>query len=112
MLITKKVSMIRKYYNHKLQTNLWNREEEPHNNHETPGRQATSSLFPIEVIAKLEYTKKHRTITKSHNGSNQKRINYRTTTLERTATKATGELKCILLVPNLCPRFCCGRAVA
>ena len=24
---------------HKLQTNPWHREEEPHNNHETPGRQ-------------------------------------------------------------------------
>ena len=29
--------MIRKYHNHKLQTNLWHHEEEPHNNHETPG---------------------------------------------------------------------------
>ena len=53
------VSTIRKYHNHKLQTNLWHREEEPHNNHETPGRQtskATSSLFPIKMIAKLEWT--------------------------------------------------------
>ena len=32
------VSMIRKHNNHKLQTNLWHREEEPHINHETPGR--------------------------------------------------------------------------
>ena len=32
--------MIRKYHNHKLQTN---REEEPHNNHETPGRQTKQS---------------------------------------------------------------------
>ena len=30
------VSMIRKYHNHKLQKNPWHREEEPHNNHETP----------------------------------------------------------------------------
>ena len=29
--------MIRKYHDHKLQTNPWHREEEPHNNHETPG---------------------------------------------------------------------------
>ena len=29
--------MIRKNHNHKLKTNLWHREEEPHNNHETPG---------------------------------------------------------------------------
>ena len=50
--------MIRIYHNHKLQTNLWQREEEPRNNHETPGRQskATSSLFPIKMIAKLEWT--------------------------------------------------------
>ena len=31
--------MIRKYHNHKLQTTPWHREEEPHNNHETSGRQ-------------------------------------------------------------------------
>ena len=53
--------MIRKYHNHKLQTNLWYREEEPHNNHETPGRpdkqrKAIGSFFPIEMIAKLEWT--------------------------------------------------------
>ena len=51
--------MIRKYHNHKLQTNPWHREEEPHNNHETPGRQtkqskATSSRFL--VIDKIEWT--------------------------------------------------------
>ena len=31
--------MIRKYLNHKLQTNPWQREEEQHNHHETPGRE-------------------------------------------------------------------------
>ena len=35
-------------------------EEEPHNNHETPGRQIKQrnqlSLFPIKMIAKLEWT--------------------------------------------------------
>ena len=43
--------MIRKYHNHKLQANLWHCEEDPHNNHETPGRQskATSSFFPIQM---------------------------------------------------------------
>ena len=35
--------MIRKYHNHKLQTNPLHREEEPHNNHETPGRQTKQS---------------------------------------------------------------------
>ena len=33
-------SMIRKYHNHKLQTNPWHREKEQHNTHKTPGRQA------------------------------------------------------------------------
>ena len=31
--------MIRKYHHHKMKTNPWHPEEEPHNNHETPGRQ-------------------------------------------------------------------------
>ena len=50
-----------------------------------------------------ERTTKHRTITESHNGSNnQQWINHnRTTALERTSAKATGGggggLKCILL---------------
>ena len=47
-------------HNHKLQTNLWHLEEEPRNNHETPGRQTKQSnqlsLFPIKMIAKLEWT--------------------------------------------------------
>ena len=50
--------MIRKYHNQKLQTNPWHHEEEPHNNHETPGRQTKQSnqfsLFPVKMIAKLE----------------------------------------------------------
>ena len=53
--------MIRKYHNHKLQTNSWHREEEPHITHQTPGRQTNQSnqlshLFPIKMIAKLECT--------------------------------------------------------
>ena len=46
--------------NHKLQINPWHREEEPHNNHETPGRHTKQSnqlsffLFPIKMIVKLE----------------------------------------------------------
>ena len=43
ILMTKIVSMIRKCHNHKLQTNPWHHEEEPHNNHETPGRQTKQS---------------------------------------------------------------------
>ena len=35
--------MIRKYHNHKQQTNPWHREEEPHNHQETIGRQTKQS---------------------------------------------------------------------
>ena len=72
------VSMIRKYHNHKLQINPWPRKEEPHNTQETRGRQkgkTTSSLFSINMIAKLE---------QSNGTNNQQRINNnRSTTLER-----------------------------
>ena len=47
--------MIRKYRNHKLQTN-WGRATK---NHETPGRQkikATSSLFAVKMTSNLEST--------------------------------------------------------
>ena len=40
---SKIVSMIWKYHNHKLQTNPWHHEEEPHNNHEKPRRQTKQS---------------------------------------------------------------------
>ena len=71
--------MIRKYYNHKLQTNPWHREEEPHSNHETPGRQTKQSnqlYLPHQDDCKTRNgrknrTTKHRTITESHNGSNE-----------------------------------------
>ena len=42
--------MIRKYHNHKLQTNPWHREEEPHNNHETPGRQNFRKLADLIFV--------------------------------------------------------------
>ena len=42
-VVMKKVSMIGKYHNHKLQTNPWHREEEPDNNHGTLGRQSKQS---------------------------------------------------------------------
>ena len=38
-LTCKHICMIRIYHNYKLQTTLRYREEEPYNNHETPGRQ-------------------------------------------------------------------------
>ena len=42
-VLSKIVSMIRKYHNHKPKTNPWHREEEPHNHHQTPGRQTKQS---------------------------------------------------------------------
>ena len=53
----KVVSMIRKNHNHKLQTKGWHCEEEPHNNHETPGRQSKQSnqlsQFTAQYISQL-----------------------------------------------------------
>ena len=51
--------MIRIYHNHKLQTNPWHREEEPHNTLETPGRQTTQSnqlSLPHQDDCKTEWT--------------------------------------------------------
>ena len=87
--------MIIKYPNHKLQTNPWHREEEPHNNHETPGRQTKQNnqlSLPRQDDCNTKRnikkrTAKHRTITESHKGSNNKQQvnNNRNTALERTA---------------------------
>ena len=79
--------MVRKYHNHKLQTKPWHREEEPHNNHETPDRQqskATSSLFPIKMIAKLERTQRNaqRNIDQLQNHTKGVTLNNELTTTE------------------------------
>ena len=89
------VSNFRKYHNRKLKPNPWHREEEPHNNHETPAKQTKQSnqlALPHQIDCKTRMdikirTTKHRTITDSHNGSNNKQqVNKnRTTALERTA---------------------------
>ena len=92
--------MIRKYHNHKLQTNPCHREEEPHNNHETPGiqtKQSNQLSLPHQddcknrMVIKLRTTK-HTTITDSDNGSNNKQQvnNNRTTDLEWTGAEAIG----------------------
>ena len=94
--------MIRKYTNHKLQTNPWHHKEEPHYHQETPGRQTKKSnqlSLPHQndgntrMDIKLRTTK-HRTITDSHNGSNnkQKVNNNRTTALEGKQSKPLGAL--------------------
>ena len=77
--------MIKKCYNHTLQTNPWHREEKPQktNSHKTRGRQLyQSSLFLIKMIAKLERTlgltkTKHRTPT-----NNRSRDKNESTTVE------------------------------
>ena len=79
--------MVRKYHNHKPQTTLWHHhEEESLNHHETPGRHIS---LPHQDDCNTrtdtkQRTTKHRTITDSHNGSNnkQKVNNNRTTALE------------------------------
>ena len=87
--------MIRKYHNHKPQTATWHRKEEQLNQNETPGRQTKQSnqlSLPHQDDCNTrmdikQRTAKHRTITDSHNGSNnkQKVSNNRTTALERAA---------------------------
>ena len=50
------MSLIRKYHNHKLQTNPWHREEDPHNNHETPGRQTKqSNQLSLQVLLLIHW---------------------------------------------------------
>ena len=90
---------------------------ETHNNHETPGKQTKHSnqlSLPHQDDCKTrrdikQRTTNHRTITESHNGSNNKQQvnNNRTNALERISSQAFGGLKCMLQVPNLRPRFCC-----
>ena len=88
--------MIRKYNNHKPQTTIWHHEEEPLNNHETPGRQIKQcnqlSLFPIKMIAIIKRTQSNvqQNIEQLQTPTtgvtiNKKVNNKRTTALARTA---------------------------
>ena len=98
-----------------MQTNPWRREEEPHNNHETPGKQNWQSsqltLFPIKMIANLEWTKSNAQNIKQlqnptmreQSATNQQQQNHH---LRTDSSLSHWGLKCILLVPNLRPRFC------
>ena len=62
------------------------REEEPHNNHETPGRQTKQSnfLFPIKIIAKLEWAQSNaqQNIEQPQNPTMGVTINNESTTTE------------------------------
>ena len=96
--------MIRKYHNHKLQSNPLHRKEEPHNYDQTPRRQTKQSnklSLPHQDDCKTRKNiksriTKHTTITESRIGSNtQQRINNnRTTNLEWTVALSTVGLKC------------------
>ena len=48
------MSKVSKYYNHKLQTNLWHLEEEPHNNHEAPGSQTKQGIHCDDCKNKMD----------------------------------------------------------
>ena len=67
--------MIRKYHNQNLQTNLGHREEEPHNNHETPGSQTKQSnqlsLPHQDDLKQLEWTHSnaHQNIEQAQNST-------------------------------------------
>ena len=104
------MSMIKKYHNHKLQTNLWHREEEPHNNHETQGRQTNQSnqlSFPQQGDCKTRKTQgnaqKH--IEQLQNPTMGETISNESTTTEPPSRTDSSlsllGLQCILLVPNL-----------
>ena len=92
--------MIRKYHNHKLLTNLWQREEEPRDTRKT--NKVKQSAFSSHAIWLQNYNEHKVThnktyyieqITESNNVSNnQHRINNNiNTALERTAAEAIGE---------------------
>ena len=78
-LAAKIASMIRKYYYHKLRTNLWHREEEPHNNHETPGRQTKQGN---------QLSLPHQDDCKNWMDTKQHTTKYRTTTVTNPLIKA------------------------
>ena len=81
------VSMIRKYHNHKLQTNPCHLEEEPHNNHETPGRQTKqSNQLPLphqdDCKTKRDIKNVQQNIEQSQNPTMGVTINNKSTTTE------------------------------
>ena len=101
--------MIKTYHNHKLQTNPRHREEEPHNNHETPGRETKQSNQPSPPNHKTrrgtkKRTTKHRTTTESMGVTiNNKSTTKGTTAPERTAAQPTGGLNktCVIVDFNV-----------
>ena len=79
--------MARKYNNHKLQTDPRHREKEPHNNHETSGRQTKQSnqlSLPHQDDCKLEgtYSNVQQNIDQLQTPTMGVTINNKTTTTE------------------------------
>ena len=114
--------MIRKYRNHKLQTNPWHHKEEPHYHHETPERQTKQNSqlsLPYLDYCKTrmdtkQRTTKHRTTTDPHNRSNNKQKSKTTEQPPKNGQQSKppgggggrrggGGLKCIPLASNSRP---------
>ena len=79
--------MIRKFHSHKLQTNPWHQEVEPHNNHETPGRQTKQSNQPSlpnqdECKTKIDVKQRTKNIEQLQNPTMGVTINNESTTTE------------------------------
>ena len=114
---TKIVSMIRKYHNHKLQTtpSTARKSRSTIKRHqEDKLSKAISSHFPIKMIAILEWTLSNvqQNMEQLQTPTMGLTINKKSTTTEPPPENGQrpqppGGLKCILLVPNLRPRFCC-----
>ena len=94
--------MIRKYHNHTLQPNPRHHEEGLQN--------INSHKTSVYMIAKLkrthinEYQNKDLTRLRVHKTMNKQQQNHR---LRTDSSLSHGGLQCILLAPNLRPRFCC-----
>ena len=102
--------MIRKYHNHKLQTNPWHREEEPHNNHETPGRQTKQSnqlSLPHQDDCKTRMNVQQN-IEQLQNPTMGVTINNESTTNQQQQNhRLRTDSSLSHRVPNLRPKFCC-----
>ena len=108
------LSMIRKYHNHKLLTNPWKGHTTIMRYQKDKQSKATSSLLPIEMIAKLKWTQSNaqQNIEQLQNPAMGATINKESTTRkpptwngqqQKPMGGGGGGLKCFFLVPNLGP---------
>ena len=54
IILIKIMGKVSKYYNHKLQTNMWYLEEEPHSNHAAPGSQTKQGIHYDDCKNKMD----------------------------------------------------------